>query len=141
MASQPAAAVQLRQSGESLPAIHWEKHLSRPHWTTAPQQSAHPVVIPRSSFMQVAVQGAAPTQRRPHSATLVCMSMRLLAQSVAFTQAPAARPQLPAGELASAGGGVVGGGVVGGGVVGGGVVGGGVVGGGAARASGAVVPG
>src|SRR5213595_3221969 len=74
--SQPAAAVQARQSAESELWAHWVRHLSRPHWTTAPQQSAHPWVIPRSSFMHVAVQVAPPRHLRPHSATLAESSLR-----------------------------------------------------------------
>jgi hypothetical protein len=51
--------------------------------------------------MQVAVQLAAPRQRRPHSATLACMSARLWPQSLALTQAPLDRPQLAAAPPAS----------------------------------------
>jgi hypothetical protein len=86
--------VQSRQSGESVPAAHTVRHLSLPHWTTAPQHSAQFRERLRPSFMQVAVQLAAPRQRRPHSPTLRAISARLVPQSPVLTQAPGARPQL-----------------------------------------------
>jgi hypothetical protein len=89
VASQPEEAVHARHSGESVPAAQVVRHLSRPHWTTAPQHCAQPGLMLSASCMQVAVQALAPRQRRPHSATRVAISMRPTLQSLSFTQAPA----------------------------------------------------